>query len=593
MSSLETPQEIASSQEFLQFEDPVQEAIVGWMLSDYGFFLNCRANIDFTYFTDPNVSDIVRLIYQIHDTYGRHPKKGDVETMFNVVRYAAADAQAKYATLNRCVISKGLRSLDILSKEMTSWKKLILLRRCLPVAGDLYNRKKYSEAEGWMKVELEKIAKASFEKEDKVRFDDGVEFYASRVRDSHRNRCTLGHWMFDELVHVGAKKPQSEHIKNDICSQTYGSLVPGSTTMLVGPSNAGKTTTVATLVFYNLLFRRKILLITLEEKWEDMKHYLNQAISGIQAFDFNAAGKDEELRKKLEGVAKLTHNQLVYIDGVRSGKMFIEDVTALVEIEQEKMKNLRAAERCILREELRKNGKLDSQMEEEFILQDQENRGFDLVIVDYPGKLKSKVSGKNSSQHEEQGYIYNRFVELALIHRFHAVLPVQTNREGYKAANRKDGEGGQVVDQAHVANSFGIAQVASNVITINRSPNDIRNNRIKYYISKTRTAAATGCFVSKSDFARRRAYGIIGLIKVNDKGEEIWTGLNAGQINPGEEITDQAVCHALGDALANEIKTQSILSDMPSGKEQQYHEDHIESGNLPVQSIVEDVYENK
>ena len=541
-------QDKGSSQEYLHFEAPVQEAIAGWMLTDYSFFLKCKSHMDFTYFRDPQVSDIVRLIYQAHDTYGRQPIKGDIETMLNVSRYTTEESKIKFAVLNRCMISRESHSLDVLAGQMNGWKKLILFRRDMGKAETLYNSGRWMEALGWLKEELSNIDGVNFEKEDKIMFNDTVDFYSNRNRDSHRNRCTLGHPYFDELVHSNSAKPQTEWTTNDIRTQTYGSLVPGSTTMLIGPSNAGKTTTVVTMLFYNLMFERKVLLITLEEKWEDMKHYINQCIVGVEGQAFNKIDGNPDLQARISGIDRLTRDKLVYIDGVKLGKMYIEDIASIIEIEQEKMKNVRASERQKERQRLRASGRLDSQMEDEFALQEKENRGFDLVIVDYPGKLKSKSMGKNSSLHEEQAYVYNKFVELSLIHRFHSILPVQTNREGYKAANRKNGNEESVVDQAHIANSFGIAQVASNVITINRGPSDIKANRIKYYIAKSRTAPATGCFVSKTDFSKRRAFGVLGL--------------NAGKILPGHTITDESVCMALGDkAVAN-----AAMDIMPDAK---------------------------
>jgi KaiC/GvpD/RAD55 family RecA-like ATPase len=539
------------NQDFLQFSAEVQEGIVGWMLTDYDFFLKCKLNIDHTYFKDPHVSDIVRLIYRVHSDYARHPRKGDIEAMLNPTRYSPSESQAKLTSLNRCLISKEIKALDILSREMTAWKKLILLRKSIQKGNDLYNSFKYAEATDWLRLELDKINQTSFSKEEKVLFNDGIEFYARRERDQNRNRCTLGHPMFDDAVFSGASKPLKDWKANQIKTQTNGSLVPGSTTMLIGPSNAGKTTTVVTMLFYNLMFDRKVLLVTLEEKWEDMKHYINQCVTGLSAEKFNNAANDPVVKAALEGVTALTTNNLVYIDGVRSGKMCVEDIVALVEMEQEKMKSVRMLERQVERQKLRVAGKLDSIMEAEMLLQDEEMRGFDLVIVDYPGKLKTRSLGRNTALHEEQAYIYNQFVNLALIHRFHAILPVQANREGYKAINnKKDDNDGVVLDQGHIANSFGVAMIASNVITINRGQADTKNNRIKYYIAKSRTAPATGCFVSKTDFGRRRAFGIFDLA--------------GGFIRPGEAITEQATCQALGETLLAAAKALPV--NMPPGK---------------------------
>lgn len=50
----------STSKDFLGFDPNSQKAIVGWMLTDSTFFLKCKQHIDYTYFQDPLVSEIVK-----------------------------------------------------------------------------------------------------------------------------------------------------------------------------------------------------------------------------------------------------------------------------------------------------------------------------------------------------------------------------------------------------------------------------------------------------------------------------------------------------------------------------------------------------
>ena len=93
------------------------------------------------------------------------------------------------------------------------------------------------------------------------------------------------------------------------------------------------------------------------------------------------------------------------------------------------------------------------------------------------------------------------FIQLALVQKFHIILPVQTNREGYKV-NRSDDK--RFIDMGDAAESFGIMAEASNVITINRSTGIADKNLICYHVTKCRSKRIGCSYLSETrlDIAR-------------------------------------------------------------------------------------------
>jgi hypothetical protein len=128
--------------------------------------------------------------------------------------------------------------------------------------------------------------------------------------------------------------------------------------------------------------------------------------------------------------------------------------------------------------------------------------GYDMVCFDYPGTLTSEYhKGSKHEYRQVQDYIYRQFVQLGLEEKCHMLLPAQSNREGLKVNKNKHDEN-QLVDSEHMGEALGIAQSATNIITVNRDGKSQAENRITYFLSKSRSSEVGWAIVCKSDFGK-------------------------------------------------------------------------------------------
>lgn len=464
----------------LDLTEVYQEAIVGHMMRDFPFFISCCTQLEKEWFKDLHVAVLFMLAKQFYDDNGR--KLTSPDEFFGIVKQAYPMKHGVYTgKFTNCMMSSKKIGLDVLSTRLTSWIKFSKFKQALVEATNQYNRKDKKASIDWITEELKVINKASFAPDEAIVFNDMSSFMEER--EEMVGECvTTGHPLLDEALLEGAateaagislESPDTIAFppdKLDIKTLTTGGLMKGDTTMILGPSNSGKTTTVISMIVANLFFGKKVLYITHEMKWEDIKTKVYQRAFQKSATELTNYSKSEEDIDQLniKTVSNMIHGQLKYYSWLKAGDMYVESVVAHINLLQER--------------ELANTG-----------------TGYDLLVVDYPGKLQSKRHGQKHSTWESLDYIYDQFVNLALEHRFHAILPVQTNRDGFKV---NQGASNRLVNQGDVGGSFGLMQRASNVITLNRSPAEIEREVMQFNIAKSRSSATERVFYTRTDFAK-------------------------------------------------------------------------------------------
>jgi hypothetical protein len=316
-------------------------------------------------------------------------------------------------------------------------------------------------------------------------FDNPVDFLLTYAADLEANCCTLGHPDLDNILRQGSKMTDFAPGEVRIEKLTRGCLMPGDLTVLMGATNAGKTTAIITIAAYNILMGKHVLMFTHEQYASQIKLKILAALMRMQLGDLiNKVPKSPELSAILIKASEILSTRLKYIHYVKPGKMFIEDVCAVIDQEQEK--------RFISRST---NPQAELRVE----------RGFDLVIDDYPAKLKSRYLGNKAGIWEERAYCYNELLNQADAYKFHVLAPVQTNRTGVKV-NRGETADKRMLQVDDVAEGFGIMTIAANVLTINRSDVDKANSLIKLHVAKSRSSMTGQTFIIKSEFEQSRAF---------------------------------------------------------------------------------------
>lgn len=446
------------------FNDVQQQAIIGFMFENRFFFIKCIMNLRFDWFSSPIDGEIFRQLCDFYDAYKRQPYVDEIKGRFNL---SHSDNYRRYHDqIDLCIASSKKFGVDVLSTEMTGWMRMVMLKNAIQDAAYKYKQSNWTQALDWVDKSITDIKKTSFLEDKSVDFSDSLSFFSDR-REDFEDCLTIGHPLFDELLRKGSSLPanKADNRQRSAKYWTNGSLVKGASTMILGPSNSGKTTTLTSIILPNVLNEKYILYFTHEQKWEDIKTKL--FMNGCYATDDALRNPDGPLQENMKYLGEMLKEYLVYIPWVKAGDMWVESVMAEIAVQQE-------------------------------MLEGRRRKKFDMVIDDYPGKLKSKEY-KGRASWEEQDYVYDQFVNLAMQEKFHGIWPVQTNREGYKVG-RGDHAESRMVDQADAAGSFGVMQKADNVITLNRSPEEQARGSMRFYISKSRNAEVGTTFATATRF---------------------------------------------------------------------------------------------
>jgi KaiC/GvpD/RAD55 family RecA-like ATPase len=451
------------------FNDKWQEAVFGHIFKNYAFFLKCKQFVKPEFFIHPNVRWLYGKYIEFYDSMKRVPE--GVAEFRQAYISPIVDINTKKSigtTFDMCVESSNSIGLDLVSKKMTGWIKLVTFVSGMEESRRIHNSGDFIKAIGWMESKIKEINTASFDGDGTFNFQNLAETISTMAEDEKEGVHT-GSPLLDELMVE----------QGSVYRNPQGKLVPtpgfrkGDITMIMGPVNSGKTTLMVTFVRHALMQGYSVLYITHEQKDTDIAKKLTMSLCGVDGRTLYNMTKDDVGREHLRRIEGILTNNFVYRPYNIAGGMYVEDVVAMINRFQE--------------ERISRTGK-----------------GFDMVVNDYPGKLQSRaMAGKRLEMRNEQTYIYDQFVQLALQHKFHVIAGVQTNREAYKTSRKGD----DFIGMEGVSESFGIMQIASNVLTINRSDDNKQQNKCYIYVAKSRSSETGTYLVSEVDMGRSLMFG--------------------------------------------------------------------------------------
>ena len=438
----------------LPFDAAKQEAIVGHMLTDQRFFLSVRSRIPARWFVDPRVAEVYSKLDGFYKEFGRFPLSlEEVRTQFSI--YDQGERNKFHATMDLCVSQSQGIGLDVLRKELTGWMKAGKMAELIHKAAQFYNGERLEEAYAWATQMTEEIRQCSFEEDKAVDFGEPLAFL-EKVTLDRGNALSTGIKAFDQALLDGA---------------TVGGLLPGDMTVILAPQNVGKTTAMITLAIQNVWKRKDVLFVTHEGRPEDIHAKMLCSSMGVTLPELLEMYKMEEGLAKIRLHSSLLKTYLTYVPYNSAGGMYVEDVLDLMKTRQ---MDLRA----------------------------RKGKGYDLIVNDYPQKLTSRL-GKNLGEHRHiQTYVYDQFVQFALQEKAHALVAAQTNRGGSSTNRRSD----RFLTPEDIAECYGIMQIATNVVTMNRSEEDKAANRVTFFVSKSRSSETGVAITCRSDYRCARTH---------------------------------------------------------------------------------------
>jgi hypothetical protein len=250
---------------------------------------------------------------------------------------------------------------------------------------------------------------------------------------------------------------------------TIGGMLKSDTTVLLAPQNTGKTSTLISVACANVLAGKSVMFMSHEGNPGRIK---SQFLSYLVGYPFNQLHDyilTEEGQYKIKLATDLLDKHLVFYPYNRAG-MVVEEVVPIIRLQQD----IWAAQH--------------------------QGNGFDLFISDYPALLSTNLAAKgNMPKRNIDEIVYDNYVQLALEYKFHALLAIQSNREAAKINKGLGGEN-RLLQGEDVQESFAPIQRATNVLTLNRSPEAQAKNLITFYLSKSRDAATGWAVLCRTNF---------------------------------------------------------------------------------------------
>lgn len=455
----------------LPFSDRKQTAILGHLLTNGKFFSQVHSKIKEGWFADPMVSLIWKARLDFQQIYKRLPLSlaEFEESEYTLARIENSNRIRCIAKLQECLVVKEEFGLDALRSEMTLWFKSRVFKAWMEKLPQEYNAgaqhaHKLLSAVNSVKKFSNEIEDATMDETKEMRFDDvanGSFFEQKKAR--LENACTFGCPVLDK------------HLLPDCISG--GSLLRGDHTVVLAPTNSGKTSCLVTIAQNNLLLGKSVLFITHEGSPESIKSKILQSIEGKTETEIMDMTITPQGQKKLEVLTAKLSRDFVYLPLNKPG-LTVEEVAVAIKMVWDRR--------------LAKKG-----------------FGFDLIIDDYPAKLMTdQAKGGNLQKRHIDETIYNYFTQMALDYDCHVVTAIQTNREGSKVNKHRQGAGGRrLLTMEDVAESWGAMTTATNVITINRDEDAEANKRLTYHIAKSRTNDTGWSIVTRTRYDICRTHG--------------------------------------------------------------------------------------
>ncbi len=437
------------------FSETKQDAILGHLLLNDKFFVQCFGKITSKWFLDPNNSAIYALKCDYYSKYKRCCTIAEIKNHPSVLSEDVKTKNRIYAKIQLAEYKANNEfALDALIPELTSWLHARIYHTGISKSLSLYNSRKQDEAEDILKNVVREISDTSFYQDNEVRFDNYLEFNERRKAQID-GALTFGNSMIDKLLNPDAPN---------------GGLLRGDTTIILAPTNIGKSTSLITIARHNILRGQPVLWITHEGTINDLQTKMWCSMLNVSRAQLYAMLENPESYAKFDEKIKWFNDFLTFIPINKAG-LAVEEVDAIIRKRQE--------------ERVLKYGE-----------------GYALLIDDYPAKLTTKrAAGGNLAKRNSDEIVYDYFVSLALEYNFHSLLAIQTNRDGSKVNDHQRGAESRLVGMEDVAESWGPMTIATNVISLNRDAQAESSNRLTWYICKSRSNYKGWAIVCRSNFA--------------------------------------------------------------------------------------------
>lgn len=450
----------------LPFSEEKQRAVLGWALYDERFYLSVITRVMPEWFVEENIRVVYKHLKTYYKEYKSRPSVQAILESTDIMKLDNAKRNQVRALLAYVESSRKTYEAPPLLKEMSVWMQARTIQLALPKAAAEFNKEKFDASVTVMNQMVKDYRNANFIAQEEETFENyRAELEALKIE--HKTAMTFGLTAVDRLL-----LPSGEGLQ--------GGLLPGDMTILLAPTNVGKTTTMITTIIHNVLMGKSVLFITHEGTPKDIKGKLARCFCSMTTGELMNGYNVAHQLAVLERMEMFFKRFLTYIPYNRPG-MTVEEAVALIDRYQEK----RIAET---------------------------GRGYDMIVDDYPAKLSTEsAKGGHFQLRHIQEEVYNQFVQVGLQYKeypAHVLCAIQTNRDGstvnrrIKAAKHET----RLLHMEDVMEAWGPMTAATNVISLNRSDEDAALNKMTFLLCKSRSSDIGWAVTANTDYSRARTH---------------------------------------------------------------------------------------
>ena len=451
----------------LPFGEGKQEALLGYALINDNIFNQIKDLVKPCWFVGARCSQLYKALLAESALVKRRVSPQELMDSQTIIRAGQEEHERLRSAMNKCIAQTANFGLDGIVPELSDWLKARIYMEQVYKSRDLFNSARNAGDTPTARVrrtEAYEVLHEMARNIEKINFDNNGEVSFKNIQGSlveykleYKNAMTFGSKVLDSLL-----LPEA---------QGGGCLLPGDMTVILGPQNAGKSCCMLTVMAANLKAGKNIMYIPHEGRISDLKLKLVQCIFGLTKEELFYHSQDSACAAGFEQAEQLLEDHLVYIPQIRAG-LTVEELGSTVR-------------RGIDRFAARHNG-----------------NKIDLLVDDYLARLTSVQNGRGQFQKRERDQVvYEYGSSLAGECKLHLLTGVQANRVGNEINRKVHGREDRLLVPEDVSESYGVAMVATNIISINRSPLAQARRRVTFLICKSRSSETHIAVVCGSDFS--------------------------------------------------------------------------------------------
>jgi hypothetical protein len=447
----------------LPFEKRKQAAVLWFLATDRQFFEHAKVRIKPAWFADPIMGKVYAALLFFYDggegstAYRRLPKKPELLESRSFMLEEPNVRSAMRAAVEMAYNESQVYGLDVLKAELTEWLHAYIYKEGIEQATALFQQQKFSQAYKIAAERIKLIQETKFEEDCEFDFSD-LEHSLMESEARIADGVTFGLKAVDDALSPGG------------VTTGIGGLFRRDTTCLMAPVNIGKTTAMLSVVCANIRAHKRVLLVVHEGEPSDIRDKLLCNLLDVDKTVLWSLRLTPEGRQILVMMEADLKKYLTFIPYIKA-QMTIDDVLPLIR------------RKC---EEATGQG-----------------RPYELLADDYPELLMSEhAKAARMEERARIALVYLNFTQLANELNLHCLVNIQTNRSGSSVNRSED----RLLSMEDVAESWGAMAKMTNVITVNRSPNDMAKDRLTYYIVKSRSSGTGRAIVARTNFGHAVAH---------------------------------------------------------------------------------------